>query len=301
MMNWRHFFPPISGAVVVIAILAIEMGAVLFAYGNYKVVSKQLDNVLIRIRELQYNIPVSSFSQIKAQSEEYASESARLIEMLPQFSTQTLTPQLFQDKLRDRVSAIITKASEAQIIFPANFYLGFDSYRATLPPQNMVSELDRELEIIFILVNQLIDFRIFDISAIYRLSSQDGQISLAKESPMPSQISRPLNQRRVFDLCFISDQKALRGILNFILKCPYLISVEAMQVTSQSSNPPKKDDVNFDNTSMQPLTSQREGSEPQTIKLLFEKEKLMVTLRIAIPILKQTEGGGSVHYSFHFI
>jgi hypothetical protein len=142
----------------------------------------------------------------------------------------------------------------------------------------MISELDQELETIFILVSQLIDFRIFDISAIYRFPADD-------ESS--TQISRPSKQCRLFDLCFTSDQKALRGILNFILKCPHLISVEAMQVTSQSGNPPKKDDVNFDNTPMQLLTSQGDGSAPRTIKLLFEKEKLMVTLRIAIPILKQ--------------
>ncbi len=276
-MNWKRFLRPLPCTIIVISILATELAAVLFAHKNYKIVSKQLDNVSIQIRELENNIPLSSLSEIRTQSKEYASAALQLLGMLPQFSAQTVTPQLFQDKLRDRVSVIITKASDAQITFPANFYLGFDAYRATLPLHNITSELDRELEIIFAIVSQLIDFRIFGISAIYRFP-------FPEESS--TQISQSPKQRRIFDLCFISDQQALRGILNFILKCPQLISVEAMQVTSQSSNPPKKRDPNFDNTAMRALTSQSDGSEPQAIELLFEKEKLMVTLRIAMPIPK---------------
>ncbi|PWU09101.1 MAG: hypothetical protein C5B47_03885 [Verrucomicrobia bacterium] len=264
-------------AIFAFSTLLIAAAGLSITYRDYKAISKNVDDISKQVSRLQNSLPpASSFPRITAQSKEYAHEGAKLIGMLPQFPKQPTTPQLFQDKLRERVSTIIAKASGANVGFPPNFYLGFDAYRATLPSQRMTSQLDRELEVIFTLVSQLIDLRVLDILRLYRFPS-------AEESPVASWSSRTSKEHRIFDLCFASDQQTLREILNFVLKFPYLMSIEAMQVISSSDTQPKKCEAKIDGIPMRTPASQNAASPK--IKLLFEKERLLVTLRIAMSLL----------------
>lgn len=268
-----------------LVILLIASGlCLLVAYNNYGFVSKKLNQVSRDLHSLR-SIEYSSIEPIILETEkkEYLKKTFNLINALQRLQiplATAATPQIFQDKLRYQVSILTTKANEAKIRLFNNFYLGFNQYQSTLPPQEITAELDRELEVIFGFVYQLIAIRVFAISAIHRI----GVLSVSASSLQPSIVSK-----KIFDIRFIADQRAFHNALNCILKSPQFLSIEALQVINPQSHPPPKkleNDEFLENPGDLNLAidSNRKVTPKERMKLLFGQEKLIITIRIAMLI-----------------
>src|SRR5436309_8500972 len=87
-------------------------------------------------------------------------------EMVP---IKPLAPNEFQSRLRQAIVSTTEKARANRVKLPANFHLGFDEFRTTLPTTAAAPLLGQELAQVELLLGILIDARADSITTVKRI------------------------------------------------------------------------------------------------------------------------------------
>jgi hypothetical protein len=108
--------------------------------------------------------------KIESQNKEYKEKLNLLINKLSKMEAplEPITPQEFQDKLRNAVNQIRSSAQDKKVKLPEKFFLGFDDYQSQLPTPELAPLLFRELKNIQNYITQLINLQVSSIDRLER-------------------------------------------------------------------------------------------------------------------------------------
>jgi hypothetical protein len=308
-MNWRNPFL-ITYLSVTVAGAGI-LGYLLYSgYTHYSEVASNYDDTVLKLRKLQNRTPFPSAENNRKYvdfTKEYRAEYDKLLAKVGtmQKSVDDITPQAFQDLLRANVSQVEAAAKQNGVTLAPEFYLGFDQYRGTLPPDSAAGPLARQLAAIRLIVDNLILLKTREIVGIKRdLLSQEGGAAVAQATPTPRSApgARPPQRggnagagsqvvaANSFEIVFVADQSVVRSALDFIVNAEQFFIIRYLNVQNSALDGPKR--VAEAQPGAQPATQPdaaqpgaqaSSGSEVQpehTLRVLVGRETLTVALRI---------------------
>jgi hypothetical protein len=133
------------------------------AMDKYDAATGKFDGTSAQLKKLQDAKPSLTDANLKellAQKQELAGKIADLQKVLKDrvlpLPAEAIKPAQFQDKLKETVAQITSKAAAAQVELPKNFYLGFDKYQSSPPNDAAAPLLERELHAVDLVMNVFI-------------------------------------------------------------------------------------------------------------------------------------------------
>lgn len=290
------------GSIVLLASVGL-MVLLMRARGAYGEISQQYDTQAAELKRLQSLEPFPDQANLNATSEQVKKYAEALSALLGQlgkqnFPMENLSPNQFQDRLREVVSGVGARAAEKGVGLPPNFYLDFDPYKDSLPKSASVPALARQLKSVELIVNLLIGTRVTSLNALVRepvpeeglartASATPGSTpppaggGAAGASPLP-----PLVVNQAVTANFTCEAGQLRQIANELLKSQQFLVIRSIKIQNQSPKGPAKvlEDILAAAPPAAPGAQAATGQADESRRLQFivGKEKLDVTLRIEI-------------------
>lgn len=168
-----------------------------------------------QLRTLQTRKPFPNQQNLettKATLEEYVAEIGKLRDEVTKLELPVpeISPESFQDNLRQVVSEIEKRAAEVGTQLPKDFYMGFDNYKSNLPTPRTAGLLSRQLKAISIVINRLLELKVDEIVTVTRPNLPEEASAQGKETTPPIVTKSP------FEVVFRSDQGKARMALNTI-------------------------------------------------------------------------------------
>jgi hypothetical protein len=196
---------------------------------------------------------------------------------------EPITPQEFQDNLRNAVNNIRAKAQEKKVKLPEKFYLGFEDFQSQLPTPEAAPILNREFKTIQKLVNQLVDWKVDSIDLLDRKQPTPQ----AAPAPPPAQGKKPADAApaapkigvRNLSLTFTSSLEKCRYALNEIPKSPEFLIIRNLTIENTKPAPPSR----TDKADQENLAQSSAGKDsPKTIQVVLGAELVKSSLNIEI-------------------
>lgn len=170
--------------------------------------------------------------------------------------TEALGPVPFQDRLRQSVSDIDKKASQAGLKLPGKeadkpgdkFYMGMGRYQATPPRPEAAPLLGRELKAMEFLMSALMDARVSELAAEperEEFPEENGAAPKATPPPKPGVKSAAppveLVKKHAIALSIVTDQLPLQKFLNAVAsaKVNFLV-IRNVQITNEVTTGPSR-------------------------------------------------------------
>jgi hypothetical protein len=300
-MNWRNPFLTTYLAVTIVG--AGALGYLLYSgWSHYSEVADTYDAQVQKLQSLQNRTPFPSAennAKYEALTKDYQTAYEQLLAQLGnmQKPVESLTPQAFQDRLRAYVSELMANGQKNGVAFEPDFYLGFDRYRDTLPSNEAVIPLTRELEGIHALVGRLVELKVGKILGIKRtlLPEEEGG-AVAQATPPPrlrprpgSRPAAPVETPNVitvnpFEIAFVSDQARFRQVLNAITQADQFFILRTLNVLNSNTEGPKRaEDPSSAPQAPEPAADVA-GNAPAAptthMRLLVGRETLTVAARV---------------------
>jgi hypothetical protein len=174
-MNWVKANKFLTGFIIVMLIGVGVLGYEVFAAASdYDDASTAYATQSAEYNRLRNLSPFPS-KQNLAQYEDQKVQAAKAITAFQvdlakvEFPLNPLSPSAFQDLLKETVTNVRKKASDANVKLSGDkFFLGFEKYETTPPTPESAAPLGRELKAIEWVVNQYIDNHVSDIAPIVR-------------------------------------------------------------------------------------------------------------------------------------
>jgi len=301
-MNWIRENKFLTGFIVVMVIGAGVLGYLLYsAYGSYSDVTDQYNAAATELHQLQTRVPYpdqANLIKYKAQRDDLLDATYSLATSLSQMvlPVEELTPSAFQDRLRDTVTTITTRAGQTGVLLPKDFAMDFSNYQTQPPPAAAAGPLGRQLAALQIAMNILLDDHVDSISGLTRTKlSQEGG-AVAPTRGIGGGMERRgggggggnaggaggLVDKVSFDLKFTSGQPAFQKVLNdfaaankqfFITRTLVVNNSDPKPVVKGGDTPPASA------AASQPSVSGTD-SGVSYLKFLVGTEKVNVAMRI---------------------
>lgn len=194
-----------------------------------------------KLQQLQNRVPFPNEANVhkaEALREAFKQRLTSLEAALAKYQTPinpAITPQEFQDTLRATVNRVASKAEEAGVKLPENFYLGFDQYRDNLPLEKAAPQLAWQLEILSGLVENLIGPSAEN--PVVR------SIDALARAPLPIENSGEAKaagglRKLPFQISFTAEQGKFRMAFNDFLKTPQFLIVRSLSVRNSNLQGP---------------------------------------------------------------
>lgn len=173
-MNWIRENKFMTGFIAVVVIGTGVLGYLLYsAYGAYADITDQYNAAASSLGQLQQRVPYPDQGNLKKYQAERDGVIASTGDLANTLSgmvlpVEQLTPYVFQDRLRDTIAALKTKAGKTGVKLPDNFALDFTTYQSQPPPAAAAGLLGRQLAAINIAMNILVDEHVDAISDLHR-------------------------------------------------------------------------------------------------------------------------------------
>jgi hypothetical protein len=259
-MNWIKANKFLSGF---LAVMLIGVGVLTFlllsARGKYQEVSEQYETQSTELNRLLSLAPYPDAQNLKlvdAQKKEHLDAMSQLQKNLgaAEIPIEPLTPQQFQDQLRESVSRIVSKAG-ARTRLPEKFYMGFDRYQTEPPRPEAAPILGRDLKAMELVVDHLIENRVIALNRIEREPIPEeagaapgeregstgggpaGRGGRSEKAAVP-----PLVKKHTFEVAFLSDQMNFLSVLNRIVSSSTQFYIpRLLQVKNEKEQGPARD------------------------------------------------------------
>ena len=288
-MNWIKQNKFLGGFLAVMAVGVGALGYLLFSAnshydevrGDYEAKSAELN----RLEGLKPYPEAENLKQFDTQKKDHAAAIKALHKTLAaaQIPVEPLSRELFQDKLREAVTRITTKAKESNVALPSPFYLGMEKYQTEPPIPEAAPALGRQLKALEFVVGKMIEDGVTAIAKFERdtLPEEEGKGKKEKagESPVKpggsgARSDKPgkgLVSYHGMQIEFLSEQsrftKFINGIVNeksqFFVPRLAVVKNESDAAPSRVQATPQKD-------------------TPGTDKSIFGSEKLNVAMVLEI-------------------
>lgn len=241
-----------------LAIFAIATLASLYflwsSKSSFDEAKSRFDENAAELNRLQRLTPFpkeANVREMKTQAEEYG---VRLDQLKGELKSRVLpvtplAPNEFQSRLRQAITSITDKARDNRVKLPANFFLGFEEFRAALPDTDLSPALGQQLAQVELLLNIILDARVDAVSALRRVpSGKPGPASSPTSVPLgparkPSAPAGPqLLERSVMEISFVSNPGAARRVLNQIAAVNQQFYItRTLHVLSEKETGPARD------------------------------------------------------------
>ena len=224
--------------------------------------------------------------KIESQNKEYKEKINILAGKLSKMEVplEPITPQEFQDKLRNAVNQIRTAAQDKKVKLPDKFFLGFDDYQSQLPTPEMAPLLFRELNNIRSYISQLINLQ---VSSIDRLERKP-----AEPQPTPTPTENTKNKKdkpqvptlppftiSTFNVAFTAALDKCRYAINEIPTNDAFLIIRNLDMENSKPMAPSKRAA-ADESAPSPDTSKTEARS--NIKVILGQELVKTSLTIEI-------------------
>jgi len=278
-MNWIKKNPVLTGIAIFFAIVILALAYLVFnASSRLAEVNQSYDDEVRKLQRLQTRQPFPNNENLEksaAALEHYTEVINELKTNLAgrQLDAPDITPQGFQDRLRQEVSGVQQRASANEVQLGQDFYLGFNAYQNSLPEQEAAPLLARQLEEILYVTNTLIDLRVQAIEAINRqpLPEESGLSSTPTPTPTPrgkrprkaeepAEPTGPVVIKRPFDVVFRAEQGQFRQAFNALLDAPDFLIVRAMNIQNSAQEGPLINDPTAASAAATPRPAAQGGS-----------------------------------------
>jgi hypothetical protein len=245
-MNWLKENPFVAG---LLAFVVVGGGVLAYFLSEAATVYQETEAAYTaavqQLHGLQNRSPFPNNENLAKIREQTAKYSATVEGLKAQFAgMQTpldhdVTPQRFQDTLRTTVNEVVQMADAAQVILPANFYLGFDAYQTSLPSDKAAPALARQLSVISGVVKRLIELRVHSLDFLSRnLLPEESGARPAQPNPGQQPASPRLVEFSPFDVSFTADQGKFRVAFNSLIDSKQFLIVRAVNVENSSQTGP---------------------------------------------------------------
>jgi hypothetical protein len=208
-----------------------------------------------------------------------------------QMPMESITPNGFQDQVRVAVTQFTAKAGALSppTELVKGFYLGFGPYQSAPPSNDAASPLARELKVVQMIGNILLDHHVlaisrFDREALPEEAGKGRPVETAKAPAKPGgkPAAAPLLKSHALDIVFVAEQKEVQGILNALVtnKTQFLIPrYVSVQNTNEHAPPKVPPEPPADPTTP---PAPPDTTKPAKSQMLFGEEKVQVTLHLEI-------------------
>ena len=231
-MNWIKQNKFLSGFLAVMVLAVGALGYLLFsAKSHYDEVRTDYETKAAELNRLEGLKPypeTESLTKIDAQKKEHAAAIEALQKNLgaAQIAVEPISREQFQDRLREAVTRVATKAKENGVAMPTPFYLGMDRYQSEPPLPEAAPALGRQLKALEFVVTKMIDDGITGIVKFERdpLPEEEGKAKKEKAGDAPGKPGgrsdkpgKGLVAYHGLQLEFVSEQSRFRNFLNGIV------------------------------------------------------------------------------------
>lgn len=306
-MDWFKQNKFLSGFLIVLIILGGGVGFLAFsAKAKYDQVQGDYSTKVGELKQLQGQQPYPEEANVskmqEAQKAHQASVEALHKDLLKgQVPLKQVTPEKFQDNLRESVKRVTAKAAELNVALPKeNFYMGFNAYQGVPPKPEAAAPLARMLEAMEIAVNILLDSRITELSDIKRDPlPEEGVAASTPEPPKPGardsasakDKDKGLLERHGFSVEFIAAEPNFRNFIDGLISSKQQFFVPAsVSVVNQAEKGPSKGEAGggLQPPPPPPTPDQPDKDKPKTpasgekLNIIVGLEKLKASVRIEI-------------------
>ena len=302
-MDWIKQNKFLSGFLLILLIVGGALGFLAFsAMGKYDTAYADFQAKAQEYNSLQTQQPYPEEANVQKMQEVQKAHQAAIDALQKdlvkaQIPLKPLTPEKFQDNLREAVRRVTAKAGERNVQLKENFYLGFNAYQGAPPKPEAAAPLGRMLESMEMAVNFLLDSRITELSDIKRDNlpeegiSNPGQDSSAKakEKDKDKEKGSGLVERHGFEVQFISTEAPFRNFLNGLVKSKEQFFVPAsISVASEMDKGPSKSETAAAFAPPPPAANPgvpgRAPAAPAApaLKFVVGEEKLKIAVRVEI-------------------
>ena len=248
-MNWFKENPILSS--ILLVCFGITSAIAYFASEASTTYSAALDSLTSQVNSLsslQKKSPYPTDENLKIISEgkkKYAEALAdlkeRIFKMAPPL--EPITPQEFQDKLREGVNDLRKTAQSNNIKLPEKFFFGFDEYQSQLPSPEAAPALNRDFKVVQKL---LIGLLALPVEAINNLEREAPPVTTPTPAPKKSvETTQPPKTpilKTTFKLSITASQDKTRAAINMIPKSDAFLIIRSLTMENTKPAAPSKKD-----------------------------------------------------------
>jgi hypothetical protein len=301
-MDWIKQNKFLAGFLLIILVAGGGLGFLAFsAKGRYDEVRETYTTKSTELNRLQTSQPYPEQDNVKKMQEVEKKHQAAIDELhkdviKAQVPLKPLTPEKFQDNLREAVRRVTARAASRNVNLgdtnkpeSGSFYMGFANYQGVPPKVEAAAPLGRMLEAMEIAINALIDSGITNLKEIKRDSLPEEGVA---SSTTPDASSKPserekgkgkeggLVERHSFEVHFESPEPQFRMFLNDLIASEKQFFIPSSIVVANSADKgPSKSETGSPN----PDSKDR--------KIIVGDEKLDVVARIEIVNFAEPSAG----------
>jgi hypothetical protein len=307
-MDWIKQNKFLAAFLLIILVAGGGLGFLAFsAKGRYDEVRETYTTKSTELNRLQTSQPYPEQDNVKKMQEVQKAHQAAIDALhkdliKAQVPLKPLTPEKFQDNLREAVRRVAARAASRNVNLgdsnkpeSGSFYMGFANYQGVPPKVEAAAPLGRMLEAMEIAINALIDSGITTLKEIKRESLPEeggatGTTSGASSKP-------GLVERHSFEVHFEAPEPQFRRFLNDLIssKQQFFIPSSIVVANSMDKGPSKSETASLDAEAnvaaaapaAQPpaagATSRPSAAPAKALrKVVVGDEKLDVTARIEV-------------------
>ena len=281
-MDWFRKNPFLGLLTAITAVAVLASGYFLFdALGRYQAEAATFEEQTLALQRLQDNKPFPNAENVERTAKELEAARATLATLGEGFQLEVpdVTPQQFQDQLREKVNDIASRAAAQGVELGEDFYLGFKAYETQPPPAEAAGPLAVQLQSIHAVASILVEAKVRQITEILRqpLSVEspgsadedtEADSRSGRKPAAPAAEELPDLVLAPFDVKFTADPVAFRTAFNRILGMAPPVFVRLLAVTNSAPAGPSK-------------TAEGETAETDAIKPVLGQELAIVNLRLA--------------------
>ena len=250
-MNWFKENTILSSILLVCLLIMVAIAYFASeAYTTYSAALESLTSENTNFSSLQKKSPYPTDDNLKIISEgkkKYIDALAALQERILKMETplEPITPQVFQDKLREGVNSLRATAQKNNIKLPEKFFFGFDEYQSQLPAPEAASALNRDFNV---LQKLLISLLSLPVEAINSLEREAPPVATPTPTPAPKksvETTPPLKTqilKTTFKLSFTASQDKTRAAINMIPKSDAFLIIRSLTMENTKPTAPAKKD-----------------------------------------------------------
>lgn len=251
-MSWFKENPILS---VILLVCLLIAGAIAYyaseAAATYQAAHDSLTSQINAFSSLQKKSPYPTEENLKiitASRDKYAEALAGLKETILKMEAtlEPITPQEFQDKLREGVNDLSKTAKEKNIKLPEKFFFGFDEYQSQLPSPEAAPALNRYFKVLQKLLQSLVSLPVESINILEREAVTEAaptptpQPTAKKTAATPPTPSAPPILSTRFKLSFTAPQEKMRAAINLIPKSEAFLIIRSLVMENTKPAAPSK-------------------------------------------------------------
>lgn len=190
-----------------------------------------------------------------------------------------ITPQIFQDNLRQAVDDIQKLAAQKKVALPEKFFFGFDDFQTQLPPLDQTKKLNREFLVIRNLVESIVPLGITSIDSLTRHEAASSKTKVA-DPKAPPEKAIPFDS---FTLGIKAPQSSFIAAFDKIPDSPGFLVVRSMTIENSNPTPPSKAQAGLPSSNSADLLPDLKAGESDKLPMVFGNELVKAEILFEIP------------------